>query len=73
MKLLLVVSLCCIVGEVLSATSGQAMPVGNIVSDGIKWIQIFADDFDTDVSIGNFPGSAYGKTWYVSPCRQAIK
>ena len=40
-----------------SAPSGEAMPVGDLAG----WHQIFANDFDTDVSLGNFPGSAYGR------------
>jgi hypothetical protein len=60
---LVVVVLFAISCSAWAASSGQDMPVGNIVSGGNKWIQIFADDFDTDVSIGGFPGTAYGKTW----------
>lgn len=36
--------------------SGQAMPVGDLAG----WHQVFANDFNTNVSLGNFPGSAYG-------------
>jgi len=47
------------------STSGQAMPVGDITSGGIKWKQIFADDFSTNVAIGGFPGTAYASKWTV--------
>ena len=52
--------------NVLASSSGQNMPVGNIVSGGSKWTQIFADDFNTAVSIGGFPGTAYKNTWFVT-------
>jgi beta-glucanase (GH16 family) len=42
-----------------AASSGQPMPVGDL--DSFK--QVFHDDFSTNASIGNFPGSAYASTW----------
>lgn len=46
-----------------AASSGQPMPVGDL--DGFK--QIFKDDFNTNASTGNFPGSAYDATWDTYP------
>lgn len=42
-----------------NSPSGQSMPVGDLPG----WRQIFTDDFTTNVSVGNFPGSAYGAKW----------
>lgn len=46
-----------------AASSGEAMPSGDL--DGFK--QVFKDDFNTNVSTGNFPGSAYQSTWETYP------
>lgn len=39
--------------------SGQAMPVGDLAG----WHQVFTNDFNTNVSLGNFPGDAYGNAF----------
>jgi hypothetical protein len=44
-----------------SDPSGQAMPVGDLPG----WNQVFANDFNTNVSLGDFPGSAYGNEFSV--------
>jgi hypothetical protein len=41
------------------APSGVAMPVGDLPG----WTQVFADDFETEVPIGRFPGAVYGSRW----------
>ncbi len=46
-----------------SSPSGQAMPVGNLSG----WTQTLTDDFNTDVSVGSFPGNAYNAKWDVYP------
>jgi hypothetical protein len=43
--------------------SGQAMPSGDIPG----WHQIFAQDFNTNVTVGNFPGTVYGSQFTVYP------
>ena len=45
-----------------SSPSGETMPVGDIPG----WRQIFADDFLTDVPVGNFP-SAVSAKWDAYP------
>jgi beta-glucanase (GH16 family) len=42
-----------------------AMPVGNITDANGTWNQIFADDFNTPVPVGSFPGTVYGPRWNV--------
>lgn len=42
--------------------SGQPMPVGNIPG----WVQIFADDFTTNVPLGQFPAAVSSK-WHAYP------
>lgn len=37
------------------------MPVGNLPG----WRQVMTDDFNTEVPVGGFPGSAYSSTWDV--------
>lgn len=39
--------------------SSSSMPVGDLPG----WRQVFADDFDQDVPLGSFPGSAYRSRW----------
>lgn len=39
-----------------ASPSGQAMPVGDLPG----WHQIFAENFNTNASLGSFPGAAYG-------------
>ena len=46
-----------------SASSGQAMPVGDLPG----WHQIFAENFNTPASLGAFPGNAYGNEFSVYP------
>ena len=41
--------------------SGQAMPVGDLSG----WHQIFSEDFNTDVPVGDFPGNVYGSKFRV--------
>ncbi|GCE16041.1 glycoside hydrolase family 16 protein [Tengunoibacter tsumagoiensis] len=43
--------------------SGQAMPIGDLPG----WHQVFAEDFNIDVPIGQFPGSVYGHKFTVYP------
>jgi hypothetical protein len=38
-----------------ASPSGQSMPVGDIAG----WRQIFAEDFNTNVPVGGFPGTVY--------------
>jgi hypothetical protein len=46
-----------------AASSGEPLPAGDL--DG--WRQLLAEDFDTDVAEGSFPGAAYGSRWAVYP------
>ena len=39
--------------------SGEQMPTGDLPG----WKQVFADDFATEVPLGQFPGSVYGAKW----------
>ncbi len=41
------------------------MPVGDITDANGTWHQIFAENFDTPVAVGSFPGSVYGPKWKV--------
>lgn len=43
--------------------SGEPMPEGDLPG----WKQVFADDFTTDVEVGQFPGDAYSEKWDVYP------
>ena len=43
--------------------SGELMPVGDLPG----WRQVFADDFTTDVPVGQFPGQVYGNKFTVYP------
>ncbi|MBO0791141.1 MAG: discoidin domain-containing protein [Ktedonobacteraceae bacterium] len=47
--------------ENATSPSGQAMPKGDLSG----WHQVFAEDFTTDVAVGDFPGTAYGKKFTV--------
>jgi hypothetical protein len=52
--------------EPIGSSSGESMPVGDIPG----WHQLFADDFTTDVPLGQFPAAvstrwgAYGDGWH---------
>ena len=46
-----------------ASPSGEAMPVGNIPG----WQQVFAEDFNQNATVGNFPGPAYGSKFYYYP------
>lgn len=37
----------------------EAMPIGDITG----WRQVFAEDFETDVALGHFPGRVYRDSW----------
>jgi hypothetical protein len=43
------------------------MPVGDLIDANGTWHQIFADDFNTPVPVGSFPGTVYGSRWNVYP------
>jgi hypothetical protein len=45
------------------APSGVVMPTGNLPG----WRRVFAEDFATDVPVGQFPGRVYGATWGAYP------
>jgi hypothetical protein len=49
----------------LGATQGSAMPVGNITDTNGTWREIFAENFNTPVPVGSFPGTVYGSRWKV--------
>ena len=46
-----------------ASPSGQAMPVGDLPG----WHQIFAENFNTNASLGSFPGAAYGNEFTTYP------
>ncbi len=46
-----------------ASPSGQVMPTGDIPG----WRQIFAEDFNTAVPLGKFPGTVYGNKFKVYP------
>src|SRR5438105_6088158 len=48
-------------------TPGTAMPVGDITDANGSWHQVFAEDFNTPVPLGSFPGPVYGGRWGVYP------
>lgn len=50
-------------GSSSASPSGQPMPVGNLPN----WRQIFTEDFATNVTEGNFPGTTYNTKWGVYP------
>ena len=43
------------------------MPVGDITDANGSWHQVFAEDFNTPVPLGSFPGPVYGGRWGVYP------
>jgi hypothetical protein len=43
------------------------MPLGDITDANGTWHQILAEDFNTPVPVGSFPGSVYGAKWNVYP------
>jgi hypothetical protein len=43
------------------------MPLGNVADAGGTWHQVFADDFNTPVPVGSFPGTTYSAKWNVYP------
>ena len=47
--------------------TGSSMPVGDVTDANGTWHQIFADDFNTSVPVGSFPGTVYGANWKVYP------
>jgi Glycosyl hydrolases family 16 len=56
--------------SLISAPSGEAMPVGDLPG----WRQIFTDDFTTDVPLGSFPAAVSSKwTAYPSPWKDTSK
>jgi hypothetical protein len=50
-------------GGIVPPVSSQAMPTG----DMLGWRQIFAEDFNTAVPIGDFPGTIYSSKFSVYP------
>ncbi len=44
----------------VNASSGSAMPVGNLPG----WTQVFAEDFSTAVPLGGFEDSSYASKWW---------
>lgn len=53
------------VPTVLQQPQGNSMPTGDITDSNGKWHQIFAENFNTSVPVGSFPGSVYGPKWKV--------
>lgn len=47
----------------LSSPSGVGLPMGDLPG----WHQMFAQDFNSNVPVGGFPGSLYGNTYTVYP------